>query len=220
MDEIYKLIEGYPKNVAAVFALTNGVWLLVTFILRQKHERAIQRTKHAFDLDLERRKKVFEMKARQYEDYVGLLDDFGRKNQVEIPSKMQPMIQRFFADYLKAEDESDAKGSRQAITSFSSDISTLTQDSLNDFLKLKSESNKLKLTATPELLAIFGELESATQVSFDAANKFMGDFLGLITNQRQDEIAQRQKGLASLSEDVVKKSDELMVCMRNELSEI
>lgn len=177
-------------------------------------------TRHTLDLDLERRKKIFEMKVHQYEDYVGKLDDFGRKNQVEIPAKMKPMIQHFFADYLKANDEEDQEGARKAITVFSESISTIMQEGLNDYLKLKSESNKLKLTATPMLLQIFSDLEQATKACFDSGNKFMGNFLDLTMNQKTQEIDERQREMTVLGEEVTRKSDDLMACMWGELSNI
>ena len=192
MEALYQFIESHPGLAASIFAVTNGVWITITFFLRQKHEKKLQTLKHGLNLDLEKRKQLFEMKVRQYESYVGLLDDFGRRNQVEIPARMQPMIQRFFSDYLKAEDEGDKEASTLATTTFSKEISTLNSEGLNDYLKIKSESNKLKLTATPKLLDAFTDLEDATKVSFDFANEFMGDFLKLHMANNQQEIIDRQ----------------------------
>ena len=220
MEPIYNFIESSPELAALVFAATNGVWLGITFFLRQRHERNLQNFKHGFDLDLEKRRKLYEMKSRQYENYVGRLDDFGRKNQVEIPSRMQPMITRFFENYLKAEDDGDQEASRMAITTFSEQVSTINQEGLNDYLKIKSESNKLKLTATPKLLEVFTQLEEATKVSFDFSNKFMGEFLNLLLANDQAAIADRQSVSMGMAEVVSKRAEDLMVAMREELQEI
>lgn len=73
-------------------------------------------------LEAERRKRVFELKANQYETYVANLDAFGRKHQVDLPARMRPIFDKYLNDYLAATESGDKQQEHQVITWFSSQV--------------------------------------------------------------------------------------------------
>lgn len=94
------------------------------------------------------------------------------------------------------------------------------QEGLSDVLKLQSESNKLKLTATDEMIDTFTELEALTKASMDKANEFMGKFIEIVLSQNNELSQQYQDDLKVLGEQAQSTAQKLMKQMRMELNEI
>lgn len=133
---------------------------------------------------------------------------------------MQPLIDSFFREYLEASEIEDKEAEREAIHRLSSGVSSLSQESLADYLSLQGESNRLKLTATKDMLASFEELERAMNRSFEGCNSFMGDFVNLVVSNDQQVIGHRQAELEKDGVLVQQKSKALFEQMRAELSVI
>ncbi|MBT0027215.1 hypothetical protein J4H29_21070 [Vibrio alginolyticus] len=88
MESVYNVIQENPDYFAWVFGVVNVLWGLFVYFNKQSHDKALESLKHGLSLEAERRKKVFELKATQYEAYVSNLDAFGKKYQVDLPAKM------------------------------------------------------------------------------------------------------------------------------------
>lgn len=220
MTAIYEVIQQNPEFFAWIFGIVNVLWGLFAYFNKQSHDKALANLKHELNLDAERRKKVFELKATQYESYVSNLDEFGKKHQVDMPARMQPIFDRYLSEYLAATEAGDKAKERDVITWFSSQISALMQEGLADVLKLQSESNRLKLTATDEMIATFSELEALTKASMDKANEFMGKFTEIVMTQNNELSQSYQSQLQQLGSKTQEKAQELMQQMRAELNAI
>ncbi len=61
METIYLIIKQNPEYFAWIFGLINALWLGFVYFNKKRHQRDLVSLKQALDLDLERRKKVFEM---------------------------------------------------------------------------------------------------------------------------------------------------------------
>ena len=94
------------------------------------------------------------------------------------------------------------------------------QEGLKDVLKLKSESNRLKLIATDQMLETFEQIEILTQESMDCTNEYMKDFTDIIMNQQDEKTDAFQTKAAELAGEIQKHSKSLLNQMRRELSEI
>ena len=220
MTEIYKAIQENPEFFAWVFGIVNVLWGLFTYFNKQSHDKALANLKHELNLDAERRKKIFELKVTQYETYVSDLDAFGKKHQVDMPARMQPIFDKYLSDYLAATESGDKEKEREIITWFSSQISALMQEGLEDVLKLQSESNRLKLTSTEEVITTFSELEGLTKASMDKANEFMGKFTEIVMTQNHELSQSYQTELQQLGALTQEKAQHLMRQMRSELNSI
>ena len=210
METIYSIIQRNPQYFAWAFGIVNALWVLFVYFNKKSHERAMANLRHSLNLDLERRKKVFEMKANQYELYVQHLDEFGKKYQVQMPSRMQPIFSKYLKGYLEASENGDKEKEREVIAWLSEQVSALMNESTEEYLKLKSEANSLKLTSNDELLRIFDELEKLTEASMKLAYEFMGKFTEITLTQNQVLSHEYQSKLASFGQGVQQKAEQLM----------
>ncbi|MCF5727026.1 hypothetical protein K3H43_06485 [Aeromonas veronii] len=220
MQEIYELIQENPKFYAWSFGIVNLLWVVFCYFNKQKHERDLKQLEQDLRYKADRRLKIFDLKASEYAKYVTDLDSFGRKNQIEIPERMQPIFDEYIQNYLAATEVGDKNKERQVIGWFSSQISSLMQEGLKDVLKLKSESNRLKLIATDEMPQTFDKLEQLTQESMDYTNEYMKNFTEIIFHQQHDKTKIYQKKAAELATEIQLQSTALMTQMRRELSDI
>ncbi|EID4382760.1 hypothetical protein O2V57_004488 [Vibrio parahaemolyticus] len=220
MESIYSIIQENPDYFAWVFGLVNALWGIFLYFNKQSHDKALENLKHGLSLEAERRKKVFELKVSQYEAYVSNLDEFGKKHQVDLPAKMQPIFDKYFNDYLAAAQVGDKDKEREVLCWFGTQVSEVMRDSTEDLMKLQAESNKLKLTATDQMVETFARLEALTKASSDKSNEFMSKFLEIVLSQNNELSAKLQEELASLGKETQAVAKELMEQMRQELQTI
>jgi len=220
MQSIYELIQESPEFYAWIFGVVNLLWLCFAYFNKQRHERDLKQLEQDLRYRADRRLKIFDLKASEYAKYVTDLDSFGKKNQIEMPERMQPIFNEYLQNYLAASEAGDKEKERQVIGWFGSQISGLMQESLKDVLKLKSESNRLKLIATDEMLKTFDRLEQLTQESMDCSNDYMKNFTEIVFNQQNEETEAFQLKAAKLANEIQEQSKTLLNQMRQELSDI
>jgi hypothetical protein len=220
MTGIYATIQQHPDFVLWAFAAVNGLWLVFVYFHSQRHAKTLEVLRHSLSLDAERRKKVFEMKAGQYESYVASLDAFGTKHQVDLPNRMRPIFEEYLRDHLAASDSGDKDHEREVIARFSSQVTSFMQEGMEDYLRLQAEANRLKLTASDSMLEAFEELEAAMSLAIQNSNEFMARFTELILIQDFEAMSVRQREMEEHGSAVKSKARELMKRMRADLAEI
>ena len=184
MQFIYDLIQENPEYYIWVFGVINALWLGFVYFNKQTHEKNLKQLEQDLRYRADRRLKIFDLKASEYGKYVTDLDAFGRKNEIEMPERMQPIFDEYLQHYLAAAEAEDKEQERIVIGWLSSQISGLMQEGLKDVLILKSESNRLKLIATDEMLETFDRLEALTQESMDCTNEYMNNFTEIILTNK------------------------------------
>ena len=220
MQSIYAIIQANPAYFVWAFGVVNVLWGLFAYFNKQSHDKALANLTHTLKLEADRRKTVFELKAAQYEAYVTSLDAFGRKHQVDLPSRMQPIFDKYMRDYLAASEMKDKEKEREVITWFGSQVSALMQEGLKEVLILQSESNRLKLTATDEMIETFNRLELLTKKSMDMTHDFMGRFTEIILSNNKDAINSFQLSAKEIGLAIKTEADNLLKQMRAELARI
>jgi len=220
MEAIYKIIQENPGYFAWAFGLINALWIAFTYFNTQRHDRDMRNLEQQLKLDADRRKKVFELKATQYEAYVTNLDTFGKKNQTDLAKRMQPIFDRYFHDYLMASSSNDKKSEAEVITWFGSQVSNLMQECSEDYFRLQAESNKLKLTATDEMILCFDQLQALIKTSMNETQKFMSGFTSMVLSQDFTPAKQFEVQAQALGEKIKTASRELIELMRVELQNI
>lgn len=202
------------------FAVVNVAWMLFVYFNKQRHERELKRLEQDLRFSADRRLKLFDLKADQYSQYVTDLDSFGKKNQIDMPTRMQPIFDKYLQDYLAATDAEDAKKQREVIVWFSSQISLLIQEGYQDMMKLKFESNRLKLIATDEMLETFDNIEKLTQALLDVTTEFMQNFTEIVMNQQNERSEAFKSRATELGNQIQERSKTLLNQMRREIIEI
>jgi len=217
MNEIYQEIQKHPKFYVWIFGLINAVWIVTAYLFKLWHERQLKRLEQDLRYDSERRLKLFDLKATEYANYVANLDAFGKKNQTELMARMQPIFDKYLNDYLAASTEENEAKQREVLVWFSNQISHVMREGGEDFFKLKSESNRLKLIATDEMLSTFTALEELTEQSMNTANEFMGKLVEIIVHKQNDVQDAYLAKLTEISAQIKIEADNLMTQMRNEI---
>ena len=220
MQTIYDMIQESPAFYAWIFGLVNLAWGLFIYFNKQRHDRELRHLEQDLRFNADRRLKLFDLKATQYSQYVTDLDSLGKKNQVEIPSRMQPIFDKYFQDYLAASEAADEEQQRKAIGWLGSQVSEIMQESLQDVMKLKYESNRLKLIATDQMLTTFENIENLNQEIFDITNTYMSQFTEIVIHQKTEETELFQKEATRLGEELQTQSRKLFSQMRQEINEI
>ena len=217
MEEILAIISKYPEYIALLFTVSNALWIVFAFFYSRSHEKKLKRIQHDLDLDVERRKKVFELKVGQYENYVNKLDEFGRGYQSELFEKMKNPIEEFFNRMLSASSDQDRK---QAHSEFILKTMALLDDCSSQYYLLKSESKSLKLTASDKLLGIFEELDGLVEHSISTARDSIEKLIMLMSTNNNQEITYLQNKISQEGILIREKSKELEQQMRLDLSVI
>jgi len=220
MQTIYNMIQESPAFYAWAFGLVNLAWGLFIYFNKQRHDRELRHLEQDLRFNADRRLKLFDLKATQYSQYVTDLDSLGKKNQVEIPNRMQPIFDKYFQYYLAASDSGDNDRQREVIGWLGSQISAIMQESLQDVMKLKYESNRLKLIATDQMLNTFEKIEDLNQAVFNLTNSYMSQFTEIVIHQKSEETERFQREAAKLGEELQNQSRKLLSQMRKEINEI
>ena len=217
MEEIFKIIAEKPHYAAWAFGVINALWLAFLYFNKKRHEKELIQVKQSFDLDLERRKKIFEMKAAQYESYFRYIDGIHNKHQTDYQDILIPIMNEFMSSYLNASDESAATA---ATIKFSEKISKISRDGFQELGIIESETNSLRLTASDNVAALLDEIKVLYEQLFAISGKMMSDLVQITINNDQELAAQNQADLVKVGNLAKEKAAELREQMRNDLKQI
>lgn len=220
MDSIYEVVRQNPDYFFWIFGIVNVLWAAFLYFNKKQHDRALETLRHSLNLDLEKRKRMYEMKAAQFEKYFRMADDFGKKHRVDLPNKLLPILDEYMNGYLSAEEKGDKAASTAAIAKFSSQIARIVNDGMSEYLSLKAETNSLKLIASDALAAIFDNVQKAYEGAFQLTSEFMNRFLELTLSNDQSTIQKYQSQMAAQANETENQLRNLMQQMRSELNEI
>ncbi|MFH0731068.1 MAG: hypothetical protein V2B19_32590 [Pseudomonadota bacterium] len=216
MKLIYDLIQQDPKFFTWVFGIINVLWVAFLYYNQKRHDRELKKLQHSLNLDLERRKRVFDLKVGQYERYVGMLDEFGRKYQTGLYIRVEPIFKQYMSIMLTASNE---QLKATTLAKFSEQMLDVFNEISLEWIRLKAESKALKLSASDSLISLLKELESMVEGSKSSAENFIKKLPILIISKNTDEISRLQIELNNQSEGIQVKSKELEHQMRLDLKE-
>ncbi|MEZ8719336.1 hypothetical protein AB6D81_25675 [Vibrio splendidus] len=220
MGTIYEIIQQNPELSAWVFSVINLLAIGFAYFNKQRHERTLKVMEQDLRFSADRRLKIFELKATEYGAYAAKLDEFGKKSQNTFKDKMQPIFDEYLNDMVLAGQSQNKEMERETLVLFSNNISALMQEGSEDVQKLKSETNRIKMIATDEMIETFEELEVLTQESMDTAIEFVGKFLEIIINKQDDESQKYQAKLSDIGITIQQKSKKLLQQMRDEIGAV
>lgn len=215
-----QVISEKPEYFAWAFGLVNTLWLAFVYFNNKRHEKELIGIKQSFDLDLERRKKVFEMKASQYEAYFHHIDAIHNRQQTDYQDVLMPIINEFISSYLEASSKNDEAAATAATIEFSEKISKISRDGMQELGVIESETNSLRLTASDGVATLLDEIKCIYSALFKASGKMMSDLVTITMNNDQDLANRNMAQLQELGELAKAKAAELREQMRNDLKQI
>jgi small-conductance mechanosensitive channel len=220
MEVIFEHIQSKPEFYAWSFAIVNLLWGVFLYFNNKTHKEKIERIKQSLNLDLERRKKVFEMKATHYEAYFNNIDAFQAKHQNDYQEVFVPIINEFNRRYLYAEDQNDTAESTNATLWFSEQINQRTLDGFKEQQALEQQTNSLKLSASDEVAQLLEELRELYSEIFEQSSLLLSKLVEITVNKDQSAASEIQESIAILGENIKTKTKDLREEMRKDLQAI
>ena len=171
-----------------------------------------------YKLDIEKRKYKYESKRDQYFKYFNLIDDFGKKSHQEMYDTFYPIIDEFNRDFLGTDGNKQKE--LETLNRFSAQVNRLVASSNDNLIKLRQETNTIKLIAGDNILNLLGKLEKYFDLSFEKSTLMLKEMGSNIISGNPDRINEHRKEVEELGAEIIKIHQELIKEVRNELDEI
>lgn len=220
MEYLFKIFSDNPDYFIWVFGVVNFLWIVFLYFNTKRHQKELINIKKSVDLDLERRKKVFEMKARQYEDYFKNIDAIHNKHRSDYQEILSPIMNEYLSSILLASSRGDEHAITNCVIRLNERLSAITYDGMQEMMVLESETNNIRLTASDEVAKILDEIKKIYSDLFEMSSKMISDLMEIVVNNNQDLANENQKNLDIVGRLAKEKSAELREQMRKDLKEI
>lgn len=188
--------------------------------IKAKFNREIEEIKKNHQLDIEKRKHQYESKKEQYLNFFRLLDSFTRDANKTTQVKLLPILEEFNKNYLNAASINNKKNETKAVTVMSKKIQKLMFDANEDLVRIKQETNTIRLIASNAIIEKLNLLELAYDKNMEKANKMMSDLPKLMLLNDQNKMNENQKEIEISGLVIQNIKDEIIELMRVELDEI
>lgn len=212
----------YLKEKAKISALKSENKILVeqSESIKAKYNKEIEEIKEFHQLDIEKRKYQYESKKEQYLNFFRLLDSFTRDANKITQEKLLPILDEFSKNYLNAANNNNKIDETKAVTVMSKKIQKLMFDANEDLIKIKQETNTIRLIASDNIIKKLNLLELAYDKNMEKANKMMSDLPKLMLLNDQNKMNDNQKEIEKSGMVIQSIKNEIIELMREELNEI
>jgi len=188
--------------------------------IKSQYSRELENLKKEHQLDLSKRKYQYESKKETYFKFFQLIDQFARDNNVKNQENLMPILDEFNRNYLNAASQNNKKNETNAVTVMSKKIQKLTFDAAQDLMKIKQETNTIRLIASNEILQKLNLLNLAYDKSMEVTNKMMSSLPALMLTNDQEKIKKEQQEVEVSALVINQIKDQIIELMRSELNEI
>ncbi|MCB9425622.1 MAG: hypothetical protein H6584_01135 [Flavobacteriales bacterium] len=171
-----------------------------------------------FQLDISKRKYKYEDKREQYFKYFNLLDSFTSDNQKIAQESFIPALNKFNEMFLGANGNKTIE--MKATSDFATAVNNLMFKSNESLIKLKQETNTIKLIAGTKVSTTLKELEIAYDNSMDQSAKMMKDLTKNLISRNVDQLSKQKEDIEITGEYLKSLQERLMKEVRDELDEI
>ena len=191
--------------------------------LKSENKKLIEETeriKKDFQLEISKRRYQYESKKEQYILFFKLLDQFTNEANKSTQEKLLPILDEFNRNFLNSSSRNDKKGENNATSVMSKKIQRLTFEANESLIKIKQETNTIRLIASDRIIQKLDLLELAYDKNMEQAIKMMNDLPKQMMSNDQYGMKKSQREI-EISALVIKEiKDEIIELMRKELDEI
>lgn len=177
-----------------------------------------EKIKKEHSLDIEKRKFQYESKKAQYFKYFNMLDDFSAKSTEDFMKDFPPIIARFNEDLITANGQKELEA--KAIASFTEHINKMTFKANENLIKIKQETNTIKVIANEEILKILSTMESFYDESLKLSTKLMNALSKKILMNDDSEVNEAKLKLEEIGNKTNILKEKLIQEVRKDLNEI
>lgn len=192
-------------------------------VLKSENKKLIEETeriKKDFQLEISKRRYQYESKKEQYILFFKLLDQFTNEANKSTQEKLLPILDEFNRNFLNSFSRNDKKGENNATSVMSKKIQRLTFEANESLIKIKQETNTIRLIASDRIIQKLDLLELAYDKNMEQAIKMMNDLPKQMMSNDQYGMKKSQREI-EISALVIKEiKDEIIELMRKELDEI
>ena len=192
-------------------------------VLKSENKKLIEETeriKKDFQLEISKRRYQYESKKEQYILFFKLLDQFTNEANESTQEKLLPILDEFNRNFLNSSSRNDKKGENNATSVMSKKIQRLTFEANESLIKIKQETNTIRLIASDRIIQKLDLLELAYDKNMEQAIKMMNDLPKQMMSNDQYGMKKSQREI-EISALVIKEiKDEIIELMRKELDEI
>lgn len=192
-------------------------------VLKSENKKLIEETeriKKDFQLEISKRRYQYESKKEQYILFFKLLDQFTNEANKSTQEKLLPILDEFNRNFLNSSSRNDKKGENNATSVMSKKIQRLTFEANESLIKIKQETNTIRLIASDRIIQKLDLLELAYDKNMEQAIKMMNDLPKQMMSNDQYGMKKSQREI-KISALVIKEiKDEIIELMRKELDEI
>ena len=190
-------------------------------VLKSENKKLIEETERIKkDFQLEISKRRYQSKKEQYILFFKLLDQFTNEANKSTQEKLLPILDEFNRNFLNSSSRNDKKGENNATSVMSKKIQRLTFEANESLIKIKQETNTIRLIASDRIIQKLDLLELAYDKNMEQAIKMMNDLPKQMMSNDQYGMKKSQREI-EISALVIKEiKDEIIELMRKELDEI
>ena len=215
-------LRTYIKERAKISALKskNTQLLEQAESIKAKYNKEIEEIKKNYQLDIEKRKYQYASKKEQYLNFFRLLDSFTREANKTTQEKLLPILEEFNKNFLNAANVNNKKNETKAVTVMSKKMQKLMFDANEDLVRIKQETNTIRLIASENIIKKLNLLELAYDKNMEKANKMMSDLPKLMLLNDQIKMNENQKEIEVSGMVIQSIKNDIIELMREELNEI
>lgn len=215
-------IKAFVQEKAKIKALKSENEKLIsqTEQIKSKYNRELEEIKKEHQLNISKRKYQYESKKETYFNFFQLLDQFTRENNVKNQENLIPILDEFNRNYLNASSQNNKRNETNAVTVMSKKIQKLMFDSSQDLMKIKQETNTIRLIASDKILGKLDVLNLAYDESLEISNKMMNSLPTLMLTNDQEQMKAEQKEIEISAMVINSIKNDIIELMRTELNEI
>lgn len=169
-------------------------------------------------LDLEKRKYRYESKREQYSNFFRLLDKFTKEGNSQIKTRFLPIMDQYNREFSGA--NSDAEKESQAVSKFSDSLMHILTDATEELMKIRFETNSIRLIAGDEIFNQINKLEKLYDKSSELSSRMVGELTNTVMIGNFEKLNQIEEDLRKIGSDIEKTKADLIEQMRLELDQI
>lgn len=189
-------------------------------VLKSENKKLIEETeriKKDFQLEISKRRYQYESKKEQYILFFKLLDQFTNEANKSTQEKLLPILDEFNRNFLNSSSRNDKKGENNATSVMSKKIQRLTFEANESLIKIKQETNTIRLIASDRIIQKLDLLELAYDKNMEQAIKMMNDLPKQMMSNDQYGMKKSQREI-EISALVIKEiKDEIIELMRKDI---
>ena len=214
---ILKLVSAYLLGFVTVyFNQKTKNKALLSDIKKLTNEKEEVKKEHS--LEVEKRKYQYESKKNEYFRYFNLIDSFSATNTKDFIEQFSPIITKFSNDLIISNENKELQA--KAISEYNGEVQKLVFKANENLIKIKQETNTIKLIAGNQTLKILSEMEVLYEKSMAVAGDLMKSMNKLIIMNDKSDFQNLQNDLEEVGREIISNKESLIREIREELDVI